>query len=726
MGRIGLFVVGAALVTACGSKSRPEVKPLPVVTPADVVAGPPVTPACGPPAQVAVVQVSEDSDESRMAVVEVATGQLLWQGPTGSGGEGEPLWSGDGRFLVYQLEGRLLVHEDGRPDRQVYPVVTAAEATDDDDAGDAGEIMAVAVAAARLAVVADDDAGVHIVDLNKSGAAASRTIALECVPEQLSWSPDGRELVAFCSDEEPNLISIDVISGKTSASTVAEVQKLLGWRGQPPELIVDVDGIPHLVKDKARGKISALRVVDEEGLLELGGYVAGADRFLQVVALDEPGYAQVVWLSEIGDQPPKPWLRSTSTDFGFSGDGGWAMFTAIDQEMGADDWGDIYLARVGRSKVERVLTAPVQAAEEDDSDDDAAGAGAELPLLGFRAPRPRPMRRDCKIAVPAARVTLVEEERIDLEELDAELLPGGAVIIDDQDGGQLLATLFDRIPLDADRMGDIQSATLLDNGNIAIMAEGSNQITVWVVGPTGQELWDVVAPTTDAVFRQRDGGLAILAGSEVHFYDPEGVLLGKSVSKSAIENVRPQADGSSMIVHDSGDMTIVDRAGKELLTLQVDEQLFDASVMADGTIVRGFEADDAYLVGFFDRNGKRLGQYDLGDNEIAMTPLALPNNTLAITLEAESPSLIFLDSRGRVTGEFALGEYGGGAEPAVFDDGSLVVASNSNLYVVGGNGEYQGGRVMKSAVVMGPFVAGPRHVVVMTDEAILFLRRERR
>jgi hypothetical protein len=346
-------------------------------------------------------------------------------------------------------------------------------------------------------------------------------------------------------------------------------------------------------------------------------------------------------------------------------------------------------------------------------------------IYGFRAPRPRPMARKCQIVVPAARVALVEETRVDFDEFEAELLPGGAVIIDDEDGQLLLATLFDRIPLDVERMGDIQGATVLDNDNIAILGDSGSQPTVWVIGPTGQELWDVAMVSADGVFPQRDGGLAILSGPDLHFYDAEGALLGKTTRSNGIENVRAQVDGSSLVVDSAGDAVLVDRTGKELVKLE-DHEFFDAAVMADGTIVRGFEVDDDYFVGFFDRSGKRRGQYDLGENDVSMAPLALPNNTVVITIEAESPSLIFLDSRGRVTGSFALGGVGGGAEPVVFEDSSLVVAVSSQLYVVGANGEYHGGRVMKGVIEMGPYVAGPNHVVVMTDEAILFLRRELR
>ena len=65
--------------------------------------------------------------------------------------------------------------------------------------------------------------------------------------------------------------------------------------------------------------------------------------------------------------------------------------------------------------------------------------------------------------MPTARVALVVEERVDLDEHSAELLPGGAVIIDGEDDQMLLATLFDRIHLDPERMSDIQGATVLDN-----------------------------------------------------------------------------------------------------------------------------------------------------------------------------------------------------------------------------------------------------------------------
>ena len=44
-----------------------------------------------------------------------------------------------------------------------------------------------------------------------------------------------------------------------------------------------------------------------------------------------------------------------------------------------------------------------------------------------------------------------------------------------------------------ERMGAVDLGLNLDNGNIALLMEGQSGLAIWVVGPAGEELWDMPA-----------------------------------------------------------------------------------------------------------------------------------------------------------------------------------------------------------------------------------------
>ncbi len=707
-----LGTVVLALGIGCGGKpARPPAAPVEVESPPRQ----PAVPRCGPPAQAAVVEVDSE-DEEHLLIVSISDGRELWRGPAGSG-SGAPVWSDDGYRLAYQVGADLFLHEDDKPDREIYH--------GGDDEQELEQVrFRFSPDGGRLATVTPR--GVTIVTLGAAGATGQREIEVECAISDFLWSPSGHSLVALCADS--SLIDVDLASGRLRKQEVAGLERLLGWRGDPPALLVELEESVAILE---RERTEPVRSFGESSLTLLR-YVPGADRLL-LVSESDWSYAQLVRLAEFDQGAARPWLRVGGTDFGFSGDGGWALFVSSSDDQAEEGVGGVYLAATGRSRVTQVLDVPAR-----DYDEEGEGGAPEEPrpeVVGYRYPRPRPQPqpRHCRLSIPRAPVALVEDSRLGFDDFEAEILDGGVVSAIDQNGEMGIYTGTDRIPIDPARMGEVTAGMVLTNDNVALLASRANQSTLWVLGPTGQELWQQPAVDVEQIFRLPDGGVALLRDADtVAFYDADGKLLGEFQQPDGIDAAQPQIDGTILLIDDAGDAVFVDPHARVTRRLRVDELPLGPVALSDGTLVVGFESDDEeegyqYGIRFVGRDGKERGRFQFEDGDLSLPLRALPGGRLLVALEGESTAMVILDSRGREVGRPLVDGFGNTGELGWFDDGSVAVVDGAyTVELFGADGRFLGGRIVDSDIEMGPIRVGRDLLVVATSDGILFLRRQPR
>lgn len=711
MRHVGVVIAGlAAAASACGGSSRPAPAPL---TPVTAAPAPPALPTCAPPAQLAVAQVAED-ESSRLLVVETATGNVLWQGPAGSG-ERFGVWSRDGRTLAYAVGEDLIVHDGVRADRLAYRGLA-------EDGG-----FAFSRNGHWLAAVGAD--GVVAIELSARTLASRAVppalpIALDdCDAETLTWSPDSDRLLVWCESDDGFRLW-DPVSRTHAVLPMEDVTTLHGWWSGPTESVVVERDDGTLWRVPLEGEPVGLfgdRLTDDELVAETAVGAAG----LMVFSDYDPdeGYPRTLWLAPAAG-PPLAWLDGVISDLSFSVDGAWGVFaTATDT---VDEAGDIYLARVGASAVTRVLAAPVDLDQDlDDVDPDDDTAMAEVYDIGFARPvfRPEPASV-CSHALPEARMQLELVHHLDQEV--AGLEPGGVVLDENPDAPQIFLGGDQAFALDDSRSW--RGARRLANGVVLVhddagstlwlsragdpvttvsRAVGDDAVALgeagaaWRVRPDALELRGadgaVIATHTepggvDQVYARGDGVAIMTTNARVVSLDPKGAPVGSFAARDAV-HVIGLAGGDLVTVEPAGEGD-----GDELVGWRI-------SVMHPRGGVRG-----RHLVQLY--------------GEVS-TLLPLPDGGFVAVGGDERATAFFFDARARLRGSFKLGF----AEqpPAVFDDGTVVFVgpAGRDLVMTDSRGRYVGGMVLAHPAVEGPYAVGPDRLVLELEEGIVALERRR-
>lgn len=296
----------------------------------------------------AVAAVAEDADSTRLIVIETATGRMT----DVAHAEEElrfPVASPDGRRLAFWLDGsaRLfdLAESSGRT-LQAAPNLDAAKP------------WSFSPDSTRLAVASANE--IQVIDVSGREPVESRRAAASkgCRVFDLLWSPDSDGLAALCypgpGGSESGLLRIHAGSEDIALRAVQRVNRLLGWRGDTPELVVarsrEIPGESAGVFDRS-GAFLPMRVwlsgLDEEEQDESGHEILAHLRQPDALVLRRPVEHSTdrisLELAPAGGGEGRPWLEKfyAISELAFTPDGGWAVFV---ERLGAEDSGSIYLA----------------------------------------------------------------------------------------------------------------------------------------------------------------------------------------------------------------------------------------------------------------------------------------------------------------------------------------------------------------------------------------------
>lgn len=730
MTRLGHAVIAGALVVgACGSQQKRGPAP---IDPAAVVAAPAKrAPVCEPPSQVALSQRADDYESSRLLVVDVASHEVVWRGPTGSGNH-LAQWSRDGSMLAYTLGEDLIVHGDRGADRLVY------RGLDPDSPRFSFSPDGRLIAAAGVA-------GVVIVDL--AGASNLRVSALEtgiaCAPDRLLWTRDGTRLVVTCGDEGV----LQVWSSTQRNVTQHElegVDRIFGWQPmQQDMLIVEADGavlaisldgsVRHHLRSEREDELFVTNYIEPAGLLEYSDYGPddGAPRTIWLAPAPPAAVASPAAPPPIAQPPPLAWIDGPIFDIGYSPDGAWAAFATSVDSM--DESGDVYLARVGDPKVTMVIQMP-RPTEDDDGDDSDEDLEEEDPDLdpvyyvGYAAPMPRPVPGSrCRASAPSTNMLRIGKVIGDADE--HQLYPG--VIVAPLESGAVSVMYGDELamieaPVVDGALGLVGGSMLLDASS-----------AVRLLGPDGADRASLPAMDLEQVQPAPGGGFVLHRDPRtVELYDEAGVLTGTYQSIETIEEVTPTASGGAIASLAGGEVVTIDAAGKRLASFKLGaprkvvplsaEVLVHAEPAAQDSDDEDYDeyAEQWVNLVFESPTGKTLGHYRaLSPESETAALIPLGNGTLAALTGAERTRLHLLDARGRLRGTFKIGSYSEDP-PVALDDGTVIVRGGyHDLYLIDSRGRYLGGISLDEEIYEGPYRMGPTSFAVQTESRVLVLHR---
>ncbi len=712
-GSLGALAVLVA-VSACGSKPAA----LPVRAPDAVKAAPP--PVCGPPRQILVAQKADDGESSRLIVV-APDGTVLWQGPQGSG-ENPGAWSPDGALLAYAVGEDLIVHRDRGPDKLVFRGLAL---------GDGDPLFSFSRDGRWLA--ARGPGSVRVVD-----AAESRNLepvsvdtGIACSPSGLYWTRGSDRLVVACDAGE-----LHVWDPATHADQKREIDAayVLGWWPAAADTLLVQRDDDSLWLQPLVGAATHLSggPIRDGGELSIDSFVPRSGVVVLTDYEDAEGYARTLWLAAGGGAPPIPWLDGSVMGLAYSSDGAWAAFTTAPSD-GADEAGDLYVARVGESRVRLVAAAPTyDDGDQGEGDDDAEPedvAGDQAYYLGYAFPKPRPDPTSvCKPARVAAREQLEVEHRYSVEKDQAFVTSGGAVHV--VAGGRIRLISGERTldVGDASLMA-VQDARPLDAGGWLI----SDPSTTYWRGDDGRELARMPRIDIERTVALPGGRLAYLAASDmVEVRDADGKVAGSYRAPTLIDALLPNAGGLAVQLTGGG-VDLLDASAHKIGALDPGDATPLAS-LPDGLVgvAPDYGEDDEVeapplIMTFYDRAGKarktaRLATPD-GDTTV-LELFSLGDEAVAIVGE-ERPRAHFVASSGRERGVFTLGLAPEAGSITLDDDVAVIPVAGRHLYLVDKDGRYLGGRELPQPIVHGPVVLGRERFAIDTGEEVLVLRRKR-
>lgn len=727
MTRIGWAAIAWACVAAgCGSQHKQGATP---IDPAAMTTGPlKRSPECARPAEVALAQRADDYESSRLLVVDVASHEVVWRGPIGSGNR-PARWSHDGSMLAYALGEDLIVHRDVGADRLVYRGLDEESPRFEFSPDD------------RL-IAAASSAGVVVVDLVASGnlrVSAVQT-GITCEPERMLWTRDGTRLVVSCGDDGV----LEVWSSTQRNVTqheLEDVEEVYGWlRAQRDTLVAGYEGgvvaisLDGTMRRQLRAgradEIFVTNFVEPAGLLEYSDYSAdeGAPRTIWLA----PTPAATVSLPgappAIGSPPLLAWIDGPVFDVGYSADGAWAAFATPSGDS-MSEAGDVYLARVGDPKVTLVIQNPrseldAEAEEEEDELDDPDLD--PVYYVGYAAPSPRPVPdSQCRASItPPAQLHVSSV----FANADDELLPG--VILVPLPSGNVKVLYGDELA--SFEAPAVDGALGLSGGSF-LMAEPGG---VRLLGPDGAQRAALPIMDLEQVFAAPDGGFVLHRDLRVlELFDAAGTRTGSYAASDSIAEVSPIA-GGAIITLAGGEVITLDAAGTRRTGFQLgaarkvvglsSDVLVHAEPAAVDTDTGDYDehADEWVNLVFQSPSGKTLGHYRaLSPGAEAATLVPIGGGNLAAVTGAERTQLHLLDSRARVRGTFKIGTYVE-QPPLVLGDGTVVVRGGSHdLYLVDSRGRFLGGITLVDEIYAGPHRLGPSSFGVQTESHVLVLRR---
>ncbi|HUH01815.1 MAG TPA: WD40 repeat domain-containing protein [Kofleriaceae bacterium] len=730
-------IAWACVAVGCGPQHKQAASP---VDPAAMAAAALQTsPRCTPPAEVAVSQRADDYESSRLLVVDVASREVVWRGPTGSGNR-PAMWSHDGSMLAYALGEDLIVHRDVGADRLVYRGL-------DEDA------PRFAFSPNDRLIAASSGAGIVVIELAGSGnlhVSAVQT-GISCEPERMLWTRDGTRLVVSCGDDGV----LEVWSSTERSVTQHElegVEQIYGWLpAQRDMLVASADGavIAISLDGTTRRRLRAGRAdelfvtnyVEAAGLIEYSDY--GPDE----------GSPRTIWLAQvpaaaamlpgvpppIGAPPPLAWIDGPVFDLSYSTDGAWAAFATPGDSM--SEAGDVYLARVGDPKVTMVIESPrsepgdvlrpVRQAQGQDARGEEDLEDPDLDpvyYVGYAAPVPRPAPSSRCRSIPGAPAPLHIARTFDP---DAELLPG--VILVALENGSFRVHYGDELA--SIEAPAVEGALGLPGGSLLLAEPGG----VRLLGPNGAEHARLPVMDLEHVVAAPDGGFFLFRDLRViDFFDAAGTRTGSYSATDTIAELSAIA-GGAIVSTASGEVITIDGAGKRRagfqlgaprrvvgLSPEIQVHAEPAAVDSDAEDYDEY-ADEWVNLVFESPTGKTLGHYRAlspGSETALLVPMG--NGNLAAVTGAERTQLHLLDSRARVRGTFKIGTYSE-QPPVVLGDGTVVVRGGSHdLYLIDARGRCLGGITLAEEIYAGPHRLGPSSFAVETDSRVLVLRRQAR
>ncbi len=638
---IAAAVALVASAAACSGKAGTSPPHAPVV--ASVA---PAAPVCGPPKQILVAQKSDDGESSRLLVLG-PKGMVLWQGPSGSG-ESPGAWSPNGALLAYAVGQDLIVHRDRGPDKLVFRGLV-------NDDGD--PLFSFSRDGRWLAARGAD--GVHVVDAAESRNLEPVSIdtGIGCSPNGIYWSQTSDRLVVTCDGGE-----LHVWDSATRADSKREIDAayVLGWWPSAADTLLVQRDDDSLWLQPLAGAATQLRSpsIGDEGELSIDSIVPRSGLVVLTDTLSGEGYARTLWLSAGGEAPPMPWLDGSVMGIAYSSDGAWAVFTTAAAD-GMDEAGDVYLARVGESRVHRVAAAP-HYDEEDEDDEEIAGDQAYY--VGYAAPAPRP---DPTSVCPPAHVGSGElldvEQRYRDDQDQAFVTSGGAVHI--VANGRVTLLSGDR-SLDAGdaSMVTIQDARPLPDGGWLL----SDPATTYWRGADSRELAHMPRFEIGEAVVLPGGGLAYASGSDaIELRGADGRVVGGYHTPTLIASVFARPGGLAVALV-SGQVELLDNAGHRVGGIDAGEGVPLAALPGGIVAVapdygddQGDEApeDPPLTMVFYDRAGHRSASAVLstpdGDSTV-LDLFTLGDEAVAVVGE-ERPRAHFVRRQGTRAGRLHPG-----------------------------------------------------------------------
>jgi len=707
----------AALFAAFACSGKPAAIPVraPVVTTA--AQAPPV---CGPPRQIVVAQKADDGESSRLIAV-APDGTVLWQGPAGSG-ENPGVWSPDGALLAYAVGEDLIVHRDRGPDKLVFRGLAL---------GDGDPLFSFSHDGRWLAARGPDS--VRVVD-----AAESRNLepvsvdtGIGCSPTGLYWTRASDRLVVTCDAGELHVW--DPATDEDQKREINAAYVLGWWPSAADTLLVQRDDDSMWLQPLA-GAATHLHggAIRDGGELSIDSFVPRSGVVVLTDYEDAEGYSRTLWLAAGGDAPPVPWLDGSVMWLAYSSDGAWAAFTTAPSD-GVDEAGDLYLARVGESRVRLVAAAPTyDGGDEGEGDDDADpddASGDQPYYLGYSFPVPRPDPSSvCKPARVAAGERLEVEHRYRDDQDHAFVTSSGAVHIVEDGRITLLSGEHSFDAGDASLMA-VQDARRLADGGWLIC---DPSMTFWRAAD-GHELARMPRIDIGQAVELPGGRLAYVAASDmVEVRGADGKIAGSYRASTLIASLLPNPGGLAVSLTGGG-VDLLDAAARKVGELDAGDGMPLAS-SPDGlvSVAPDYGDDDEdenppLIVTFYDRAGraKKSAQLVTADGDTTVLDFFTLGDGVVAIIGEERPGAHFVDSTGRERGSFTLGMPPEGGSITLDDDVAVIPVAGRHLYLVDRDGRYLGGRELPDALVQGPVALDGGRFAVDTGDEVLVLRRPR-